>query len=55
MMQPHMLTSSSANGSAERPPDDRLRRMIQYSATPMNFCDGGDYWIPAFRGYDGRV
>ena len=24
--------------------------MIQYSATPMNFCDGGDYWIPAFAG-----
>jgi hypothetical protein len=55
MMQPQMLTSSSANGSRECAPDDRLRRMIQYSATPMNFCDGGDYWIPAFRGYDGRV
>jgi hypothetical protein len=27
-----MLTSSSANGSAEWPPDDRLRRMIQYSS-----------------------
>jgi len=50
MMQPHMLTSSSANGSAEWPPDDRLRQMIQYSATPMNFRDGGDYWIPAFAG-----
>jgi hypothetical protein len=25
--------SSSANGSAEWPPDDRLRRMIQYSET----------------------
>jgi hypothetical protein len=24
--------------------------MIQYSATLISFCDGGDYWIPAFAG-----
>jgi hypothetical protein len=30
-------TSSSANGSAEWPPDDRLERMIQYSAPAQFF------------------
>ena len=32
---PHSQPSSSANGSAEWPPDDRLRRTIQYSETLM--------------------
>jgi len=27
-----ILSSSPANGSAEWPPDDRLRRVIQYAA-----------------------
>src|SRR5882724_6615289 len=30
---PHSQSSSPANGSAEWPPDDRLRRAIQYSET----------------------
>jgi len=37
------LPSSSANGSAEWPPDDRLRRMIQYSVPKMFFRE---YWMP---------
>jgi hypothetical protein len=32
---PHSQLSSPANGSAEWPPDDRLRRAIQYSETSM--------------------
>jgi hypothetical protein len=32
---PHSKPSSPANGSAEWPPDDRLRRVIQYSKTPV--------------------
>src|SRR5258708_38927358 len=31
------------------PPDDRLRRVIQYSGKII-ILDGGDYWIPAFAG-----
>src|SRR6266849_6070844 len=33
MSTPHSQSSSPANGSAEWPPDDRLRRAIQYSET----------------------
>ncbi len=32
---PHAQPSSPANGSAEWPPDDRLRRAIQYSEAPV--------------------
>src|SRR5712672_2513525 len=32
---PHSQSSSPANGSAEWPPDDRLRRAIQYSETSV--------------------
>jgi hypothetical protein len=32
---PHSPLSSPANGSAEWPPDDRLRRAIQYSEAPV--------------------
>jgi hypothetical protein len=32
---PHTQPSSPANGSAEWPPDDRLRRAIQYSEAPV--------------------
>jgi hypothetical protein len=24
--------------------------MIQYSVALIGFCEGGDYWIPAFAG-----
>src|SRR5713101_4942364 len=41
------LPSSSANGSAEWPPDDRLQRMIQYSVPKMFFRE---YWMPRLRG-----
>jgi hypothetical protein len=50
MMQPRVRTSSSATGSRECAPDDRLQRMIQYSETLRIFCYGGDYWIPAYAG-----
>ena len=44
------MVSSPANGSAEWPPDDRLRRAIQYSETLMFNRDAAAYWIPAFAG-----
>src|SRR6266550_1311279 len=34
-LHPHAVLSSPANGSAEWPPDDRLRRVIQYSKALM--------------------
>jgi hypothetical protein len=42
--------SSSANGSAERPPDDRLRRTIQFAVTLDSITDVNVYWMPAFAG-----
>jgi hypothetical protein len=43
--------SSSANGSRERAPDDKLRRrMIQYTATPIFYAAASEYWMPAFAG-----
>jgi hypothetical protein len=47
------LASSSANGSAERPPDDRLRRTIQYSVKFAFNIGGAAYWMPAFAGMTG--
>jgi hypothetical protein len=38
MTQPHLLTSSSAKA------DDPVFRDVEI------FCDGADYWIPAFAG-----
>jgi hypothetical protein len=42
--------SSSANGSAEWPPDDRLQRMIQYAAAVFISREFADYWMPASAG-----
>ncbi|WP_159006940.1 hypothetical protein [Bradyrhizobium sp. S69] len=42
--------SSSANGSRECAPDDKLRRMIQYTATPIFYAAASEYWMPAFAG-----
>jgi hypothetical protein len=42
--------SSSANGSAEWPPDDRLRRMIQYSRAFVINREVAAYWILRLRG-----
>jgi hypothetical protein len=57
MPREHLLLSSPANGSAEWPPDDRLRRVIQYSETRMRLIQGAAaYWIARSRlrqGYAG--
>src|ERR1700760_4936196 len=50
-----MSTSSSANGSAEWPPDDRLRRMIQYSRASVISGEVARTGYSAFAEYDGRV
>jgi hypothetical protein len=42
--------SSSANGSREGAPDDKLRRMIQYAAAPIFYAAVSEYWMPAFAG-----
>jgi hypothetical protein len=46
MSTPHSQSSSPANGSAEWPPDDRLRRAIQYSETLEH---DPEKWVPVFR------
>src|SRR5258708_6808675 len=55
-MPPHTQSSSAANGSAEWPPDDRLRRTIQY---PRDVSDRTEKprrtGYPACAGYDGFV
>src|SRR6267142_2049612 len=45
-----VAASSSANGSAEWPPDDRLRRMTQYSVALECNSDLAEYWMPRLRG-----
>jgi hypothetical protein len=35
---------------ARAPPDDRLRRMIQYAATHRLNLICAEYWMPAFAG-----
>src|ERR1700733_12614478 len=45
--------SSSANGSAEWPPDDRLRRTIQYSETLVMERKTRDVLDARLRGHDG--
>jgi hypothetical protein len=47
---PHSQSSSPANGSAEWPPDDRLRWAIQYSEAPVMNRKAAVYWILRFRG-----
>ena len=48
----HSQPSSPANGSAEWPPDDRLRRAIQYSEEPMMESKGRGLLDTRLRGYD---
>src|SRR5712675_2475242 len=51
---PHPYPSSPANGSAEWPPDDRLRRAIQYSEASMMESQSCGELNTAFAGYDGH-
>jgi hypothetical protein len=39
-----------ANGSAGRPPDDRLRPGIQYAVPLKLNVSGAEYWIIRLRG-----
>src|SRR6266566_7084877 len=50
--QPRLPPSSPANGSAERPPDDRLRRVIQYSSASAAESKRRVVLDPRFRGDD---
>src|ERR1700704_2087676 len=53
MPAPSPQPSSPANGSAEWPPDDRLRRAIQYSEASMMDSQSCGVLDTRFRGYDG--
>src|SRR6266436_5669751 len=50
--QPRLPPSSPAKGSAERPPDDRLRRVMQYSSAPATESTRCGVLDPRFRGDD---
>ena len=52
MSTPHSQPSSPATGSAEWPPDDRLRRAIHYSETSMMESRGRSVLDTPFAGYD---
>jgi hypothetical protein len=43
-------SSSPANGSAEWPPDERLRRVMQYAAALVKNANALEYWMLRFRG-----
>ena len=44
------MPSLPANGSGECPPDDRLQRVIQYSAALVIDREAAAYWMPRMRG-----
>src|SRR5260370_25550158 len=55
-MRTHTQLSSSATGSAEWPPDDRLRRTIQYSRDTNDRTEKPRRTgCPAFAGHDSFV